>query len=213
MKLDLSIFRDRSLERISACGLLHEPPAKLAARMEKYRSFESERKVGRETIWVRVIANTQAPDGIHFHIDAARASAMEDEPESVQPKQFDMLMGAFEDFPIQFKNTKYRFVFPRSAVKPKTLVGLLLGTVVGKLGSDQHEATLTGSRYSMASGPVDEVRWHLITRNKVEMIMANVEADLTEVLTKDVLAKLYEPCSAAFRALILEEGGSWHGME
>ena len=177
MRIHLSIFDEPCLDALSVCGKITPEEAGTLRELvgEDSTPLQDCEDSGGGPIWLQLISNWQKdPDGIHFHIDAARESSFggklpkrRDSVERIYDR-FRIFAGKKMDFYV-----KARFVVERSELKKDSVINLLLGISVGPVDA---EASLSGSTYKMKSGPVTGVRWNLGKRDGKEAVFAEVRS-------------------------------------
>ncbi|MEX2139407.1 MAG: hypothetical protein WD894_09105 [Pirellulales bacterium] len=207
MRLDLSLFSDRYLESFTLCSLAKPADAKhLSFVSEDQTAFLSRQDGPSEPIWFRLFSNLQKdPDGVHFHINAAKASFFPDGP----PPDSELNPAEFEEYLERFRGTnvnatvRTRFEVPRPNLRKESVINVLMTVTVGP---PNVEAGLTGSRYELREGPVKEVRWALSEVDGHESIEVSIHSRQRVAVDEGVMTTLFGPIQTAFRSLILEEG-------
>jgi len=206
MRLDLSILADRRIEYVGACGVIQSPQTLGVEVTEDQKCFHVFEETEFGPVWLRLLTNTQSrPEGIHFHLDFARESYFDDGTPSRDNSggnDFYDHLEHFRDQRIDFVS-RPRFVLPRPELRKDSVINLLLSISVGP---DESGARLSGSKYSLNSGSVSEMTWHLRKRDSQEFIVANLKAYESVELDEMVLPTILGPSSQVFRTLILEEG-------
>jgi hypothetical protein len=202
---DVSLFSDPYLESITACGILREPDDDLKAKVGNQQLCVHAKyatNAGTD-VWLRFICNWQdSPPGIHVHIDASRKPYQNQPRDESSNGQFIEALSTFANHDVAF-NLYSRFSVERSKLKKESVINLLLNVSVGPPNS---EARLTGAKFSLAAGAVDELRWEARKKNEEDVVRAYADSNSTTKVTSDLFAAVFPPLKTAFYTLILEEG-------
>ena len=206
MQINLSVFADRYLESIRACGFICPENADGLDIADSSIRLEARVESAHDPIWLRLVVNRQDDAvGLHFHVDAVRESAFDDElpTDVVSECELSRHLDVFRNKKIEFFPV-CRFAVARAELRRQSVINLLAEVSVGP---KDFEAAMIGATYDILSGPVDEVRWNISRGDdSEEMVFARISSESAVLLSEDLLATMASPAQSVFRAVILEEG-------